>query len=149
MGDQLAHQRRRAGPRPAGSEKELNPQTPEKVLHLHIGENEFGLVWKQGATVVSENKVPKTPVEIDSGDGRQVLRYPDLAKKIEEEWKQQRGHFDAADKKLDQCMLYSDNRTPFRELVAVIDALYAPKRDMKLGDEVKKVPAFNMTFSVR
>jgi hypothetical protein len=120
------------------------------VLHLHIGENEFSLVWKQGATVVSENKVPKTPVEIDSGEGgAKILRYPDLAKKIEDEWKQQKNHFDLADKKLDQCTLYSDNRTPFRELIAVIDALYSPKREMKLGDQVKKVPVFNMTFSVR
>lgn len=136
-------------PGPPDPQKELQPQTPEKVLHLHIGENEFSLVWKQGATVVSENKVPKTPVETESGDGGKILRYPDLAKKIEEEWKQQRQHFDLADKKLDQCTLYSDNRTPFRELVAVIDALYAPKREMKLGDAVKKVPVFNMTFSVR
>jgi biopolymer transport protein ExbD len=137
-------------PGPPDPNKPVESTTPEKVLHLHIGENEFSLVWKQGATVVSENKVPKTPVEIDgSGDGSKTLRYPDLAKKIEDEWKQQRGHFDVADKKLDQCTLYSDNRTPFSELVAVIDALYAPKRDMKLGDQVKKVPVFNMTFSVR
>jgi biopolymer transport protein ExbD len=136
-------------PGPPDPQKELQPQTPEKVLHLHVGENEFSLVWKQGATVVSENKVPKTPVEIDSGTGSKVIRFPDLAKKIEEEWKAQRNHFDAADKKLDQCTLYSDNRTPFRELVGVIDALYAPKREMKLGSETKKVPVFNMTFSVR
>jgi biopolymer transport protein ExbD len=136
-------------PGPPDPQKELNPQTPEKVLHLHIGENEFSLVWKQGATVISENKVPKTPLELDSGEGGKVLRFPDLAKKIDEEWKQQKGHFDVADKKLDQCTLYSDNRTQFRELIAVIDALYSPKRDMKVGDQVKKVPVFNMTFSVR
>src|ERR1700678_2615258 len=70
-------------PGPPDPQKELNPQTPEKVLHLHIGETEFSLVWKQGATVISENKVPKTPVEMDSGEGSsKVLRYPDLAKKI-------------------------------------------------------------------
>jgi len=137
-------------PGPPDPQKQLEPQTPEKVLHFHIGENEFSLVWKQGATVVSENKVAKTPVEMDSGEpGFKVLRYPDLAKKISEDWNQQKGHFDVADKKLDQCTLYSDNRTPFRELIAVIDALYTPKRDMKLGNEVKKVPVFNMTFSVR
>jgi biopolymer transport protein ExbD len=137
-------------PGPPDPQKPTEPQTPEKVLHLHIGENEFSLVWKQGATVVSENKIPKTPVEMDSGNaGPKVLRYPDLAKKIQEEWTQQKQHFDVADKKLDQCTLYSDNRTAFRELIAVIDALYAPKRDMKLGADVKKVPVFNMTFSVR
>jgi biopolymer transport protein ExbD len=136
-------------PGPPDPNKELTPQTPEKVLNLSVGENEFNLVWKQGATVVSDIKVPKTSVEVDSGSGAKILRYPDLAKKIEDEWKQQGGHRDPSDKKLDQCILHSDNRTPFRELIAVLDALYAPKREMKLGDQVKKVPVFNMTFSVR
>ncbi len=136
-------------PGPPDPNKELTPQTPEKVLNLSISENEFGLVWKQGNTVVSEVKVPKSPVEIEGGGGDKLVRYPDLAKKIEDEWKQQRGHWDANDKKLDQCILHSDNRTPFKELVAVLDAIYAPKREMKLGDQVKQVPAFNMTFSVR
>jgi len=134
-------------PGPPDPTKELTPQTPEKVLNLHIGENEFGLVWKQGATVVSEVKVPKTPVEIKDGD-RIVVRFPDLAKKIETEWQQNGGHKDASDKKLDQCILHSDNRTPFREIIAVLDALYSPKREMKLP-EPKQVPVFNMTFSVR
>jgi biopolymer transport protein ExbD len=135
-------------PGPPDPNKELTPQTPEKVLNLSIGENEFGLVWKQGATVVSEVKVPKTQVELEAGDMK-VLRYPELAKKIEEEWKQQGGHRDPSDKKFDQCILHSDNRTPFREIVAVLDALYAPKREVKLANETKKLPVFNMTFSVR
>jgi biopolymer transport protein ExbD len=133
-------------PGPPDPNRELTPQTPEKVLNLHIGENEFGLVWKQGATVVNEIKVPKVPVEF--GD-RKTVRYPDLAKKIEEEWKQHGGHRDPSDKKLDQCILHSDNRAPFKEIIAVLDALYAPKREMRLPDGVKQVPVFNMTFSVR
>ena len=135
-------------PGPPDPNKELTPQTPEKVLNLHIGESEFGLVWKQGATVVSEIKVPKNPVEI--GGDTKIVRYPDLAKKIEEEWKTQGGHRDPTDRKLDQCILFSDNRTPFKEIVAVLDALYAPKREMKFPDgSTKQVPVFNMTFSVR
>lgn len=135
-------------PGPPNPTVELTPQTPEKVLNLHIGESEFGLVWKQGATVVSEIKVPKTSV--DTGEGSNKLsRYPALAKKIEEEWKQQGGHRDPSDKKVDQCILHSDNRTPFKEIVAVLDAIYAPKREMKLPEGPKQVPVFNMTFSVR
>jgi biopolymer transport protein ExbD len=135
-------------PGPPNPNQELVPQTPEKVLNLHIGDSEFSLVWKQGATVVSEIKVPKNPVEI--GGDIKIVRYPDLAKKIEEEWKTQGGHRDPTDRKLDQCILFSDNRTPFKEIVAVLDALYAPKRDMKFPDgSTKKLPVFNMTFSVR
>lgn len=135
-------------PGPPDPTRELTPSTPEKVLNLSIGESEFGLVWKQGATVVSEVKVPKTPVELTAGDIK-VLRYPDLAKKIEEEWKQQGGHRDPSDKKFDQCILHTDNRTPFREIIAVLDALYSPKREVKLPNETKKLSVFNMTFSVR
>ena len=134
-------------PGPPNPNQELVPQTPEKVLNLHVGETEFSLVWKAGATVVSEIKVPKNPVEIGE---QKIVRYPDLAKKIEEEWKAQGGHRDPTDRKLDQCILFTDNRTPFKEIVAVLDALYSPKRDMKAPDgSTKKLPVFNMTFSVR
>jgi biopolymer transport protein ExbD len=136
-------------PGPPDPNKELTPQTPEKVLNLHIGENEFGLVWKQGATVVSEVKVPKTPVEVKDPAGNVIVRYPELAKKVESEWQQNGGHKDPSDKKLDQCILHSDNRAPFREIIAVLDAVYSPKREIKLPDGPKTLPVFNMTFSVR
>ncbi len=132
-------------PGPPNPNEELTPQTPEKVLNLHIGENEFRLVWKQGSTVVSEVPVPKQTIEAGK-----LVRYPDLAKKIEEEWKTNGGHRDPSDKKLDQAIMHTDNRLPFKEVVAVLDALYSPKRDMKFPDgTTKQVPAFNMTFSVR
>ena len=98
--------------------------------------------------VMSENHVPKSPVLVDTGTGNKVVRYPDLAKRIQEEWKQQHVHFDVDDKNVDQCTIHTDDRSPYSELVAVMDALYSPKRDMRLGGEVKKVSAFNMTFSL-
>jgi biopolymer transport protein ExbD len=133
-------------PGPPDPNKELTPQTPEKVLNLHILESEFNLVWKQGATVISEVKVPKPPTESDA----KSIRYTELAKKIEAEWTQHGGHRDPSDKKVDQAIMHTDNRLPFKEIIAVLDALYMPKRDMKFPDgSVKKIPVFNMTFSVR
>jgi biopolymer transport protein ExbD len=133
-------------PGPPDPTKELTPQTPEKVLNLHILESEFNLVWKQGATVVSEVKVPKPPTDPNA----KVIRYSDLAKKIEAEWNQHGGHRDPSDKKVDQAIMHTDNRLPFKEIIAVLDALYSPQRDMKYPDgSTKKVPVFNMTFSVR
>jgi len=133
-------------PGPPDPSKELTPQTPEKVLNLHILESEFNLVWKQGATVVSEVKVPKPPGDPNA----RHIRYTDLAKKIEAEWNQHGGHRDPSDKKVDQAIMHTDNRLPFKEIIAVLDALYSPQRDMKFPDgSTKKVPVFNMTFSVR
>ena len=131
-------------PGPPNPEKELTPQTPEKVLNLHVNESDFALVWKQGATVVSEVRVPKANQE-----GAQVLRYPELAKKLEAEWQANANHRDPSDKKLDQAILHTDNRTPFKEIVAVLDALYATKRTVKLEGGDKELPVFNMTFAAR
>ena len=130
-------------PGPPDPQQEVTPQTPEKVLNVFIGEDDFTLTWKQGATVVSEVKVPK-PTE--PGD---PPTYQDLAKKFETEWNTNGGHKDPSDTKIDQAILHSDNRLPFKEIVAVLDALYATKREMKLGAKTEMVPVFNMTFSVR
>jgi biopolymer transport protein ExbD len=130
-------------PGPPNPDKELTPQTPEKVLNLHIGETDFALIWKQGATVVSEIRVPK-----NGGEG-EIIRYPELAAKIKTEWEQNGAHRDPSDKKFDQAIMHSDNRTAFKEIIAVLDALYATRRNVKLDDKEKELPCFNMTFSVR
>lgn len=131
-------------PGPPNPEEEVTPQTPEKVLHLHINDSDFALVWKQGATVVSETRVTKPEM---TGE---IVKYADLATKLGEEWKTHGSHQDSSDKKLDQAVLHADNRLPFKEVIAVLDALYDQKREMTFaGGEVKKIPAFNMTFSVR
>ncbi len=130
-------------PGPPDPTKEIDPQTPEKVLNLHVTDTEFKLVWKQGATVVSESSVDR-PKQAGT-----ELRYDDLAKKIAEEWKTQSSHQDKADKKLDQAILHVDNRLPFKDIIAVLDAIYECKREMVVENAVKKVPVFNMSFSVR
>jgi len=129
-------------PGPPNPEKEITPKTPQKVLHLHVLEGEFKLVWKQGATVVSESTAPKPEGE--------DMKYADLAKKIGEEWNTHGGHKDKSDKELDQAVVHADNGLPFKQVIAVLDALYATQREKAFsGGKIKKVPAFNMSFSVR
>ena len=117
----------------------------EKILNLTVEPDQFTLAWKQGNDVVSVVKVPKPA---DAGDPTQ---YADLARTIEAEWIRNGGHKDAADPNVDQAILHTDNRAPFKEIAAVMDALYATKRDYVAGREGKlaRVPAFNMTFAVR
>ena len=132
-----------------GVELGPDPPLPEKVLNVHVGESDFDLIWKHGSTVVSQVKVPKSVVEVGEGSSK-TLRYPELAKRMESEWTQQGGHKDPSDRKVDQAILHSDDKASFKEIVAVIDALYSPKRDMRLSDgTTRKVPVFNMAFSVR
>jgi len=132
-------------PGPPNPEREVDPQTPEKVLHLHILESEFSLVWKQGANVISESKVAKPDQSEDK-----FIRYSDLQKKLGEEWKVHGGHQDKSDTKRDQAVLHADNTLKFREIIAVLDALYATQREMtQKAGTIEQTPVFNMTFSVR
>jgi len=122
---------------------------PMKVLHVHVRDDGFGLVWKQGPTVLSELKVPKTAIELGSG-GVTALRYPDLAEAVRGEWKRSGDHRDASDRRADQAVLHSDDRTPFRELVAVLDAINSARRDVVLEDGRRtEMSAFSATFSAR
>ncbi|MCC6216139.1 MAG: biopolymer transporter ExbD [Polyangiaceae bacterium] len=118
----------------------------EKQLNVEMrGERYFKLIWKEGSTVVNTVDVERKPVMA----GESVVRYPDLAKKIQEEWTANGSHRAASDKKLDQAVLHTDNTTMFQDIIAVIDAIYTPQREFDFGGgNVKQVPAFNVTFAV-
>ena len=119
------------------------------MLHVNVGENDFALTWKQAGTVISEVHVPKVPLDVGANDTKSV-RYPELVKAISKEWSERGAHTDPSDRKADQAVLHTDNRTPFRELVAVLDAINSPRRDLKMANgSVTKVPAFNATFAVK
>jgi biopolymer transport protein ExbD len=131
-------------PGPPNPEKEVTEPKKEKQLHVEMrGERKFQLVWKEGSTVVNTIDVPRKEVPVGS-DG--TYNYPDLGKKVEEEWKQNGSHRAPTDKKFDQAILHTDNTTKFQDIVAVIDAIYTPKREF--GGASKQIPAFNVTFSV-
>jgi biopolymer transport protein ExbD len=137
-----------ADARVPGPPKDEPPEEIKKEKQLHVemrGDRKFQLIWKEGNTVVNTIDLDKKQVPVgEKGD----YRYPDLAKKISEEWNANGSHRAASDNKLDQAVLHSDNSTPFSDIIAVIDAIYTPKRDFAFGGKTEKVPSFNVTFSV-
>jgi biopolymer transport protein ExbD len=135
-------------PGPPRPDVEQEKTEPEKQLHLEMrSEDKFVLVWKQGATTVDSIDVPRKDVLIQQGPV-EVVRFPDLAAKIESEWKSKGQHSNPTDKKLDQAILHTDNKTEFKYVVGVIDAIYQTHRELTLGGKTDKVPAFNITFAV-
>jgi biopolymer transport protein ExbD len=135
-------------PGPPRPDVEQEKVEPEKQLHVMMqGEDKFVLVWKQGSTTVDSIDVARKDVISQQG-AVQVVRFPDLAAKIESEWKAKGQHTNPTDRKLDQAILHTDNKTEFKYIIGVIDAIYAPQRDMNLGPKTDKVPTFNITFAV-
>jgi biopolymer transport protein ExbD len=133
-------------PGPPRPEEEIDKREKEKQLHVEMrGERKFQLVWKEGSTVVNTIDVERKQVPVgDQGD----FKFPELAKKIADEWRQNGAHRAATDKKFDQAVLHTDNSTPFADVIAVIDAIYFPQRDYAFAGKNEKIPAFNVTFAV-
>jgi biopolymer transport protein ExbD len=132
-------------PGPPRTDEEVEKTEPEKMLTVEMKQDDrFVLSWKSGATVHATSEVPRKGVQVALG-GDTVMRYPDLAAEIGKQWKEYGSHQNDNDRKVDQAIISVDNRTPFSDIVAVIDAIYAPKRTYK-GEEIN---SFNVTFSAR
>ncbi|MBI5535186.1 MAG: biopolymer transporter ExbD [Deltaproteobacteria bacterium] len=122
----------------------VRPSEPEKVLHVDMrNDQSFKLTWQVGSTVMSSTYVPKQVLQV--GPESNVPRYPDLAKRIEEEWASQGNHRNANDRGLDHAVVHTGTTTSFEEIVAAIDAIYAPKR--RVDGSTEPVAAFRVGFA--
>jgi biopolymer transport protein ExbD len=113
------------------------PEQP-RLLHVEVRDNAFELTWKQGATVINVNRIERRPVRV--GDD---VRYPELARRIAEEWQRFGEHRGADDSKRDRAVVHTSNVTEFGDLVAVLDAIRSPEREFRGGP----VPAFSVSFA--
>src|SRR5580700_11220142 len=94
-------------PGPPRPDQEVEKQEPEKQLHIEMrGTDKFTLIWKQAGTVISTIDVPRHD-DIQTQGNAKLVRYPDLAAKIESEWKTVGAHRDPSDKKFDQAILHT------------------------------------------
>jgi len=135
-------------PGPPRPDVEQEKTEPEKQLHIEMrDEDKFVLVWKQGSTTVDSIDVPRKDVVTQEG-AVEVVRFPDLAEKVETEWKAKGQHSNPTDRKLDQAILHTDNKTEFKYIIGVIDAVYQTHRDLQIGPKTEKLPAFNITFAL-
>jgi biopolymer transport protein ExbD len=133
----------------------LRPEVPpeptqvEKQLHVMMqAPDKFVLVWKQGSIVVDSIDVPRNEVVVRQG-GAEIVRFPDLAQKIESEWKAKGQHGSPADHTPDQAVLHTDDKTEFRYIVGVMDAIDATRRDVSVGGKsaMQRMPAFSIAFA--
>lgn len=134
-----------------GPPRETEPvqQEPEKQLHVEMrSPDKFVLIWKQAGTVISTVDVPRKDNLSTGNGGKKSIRYPELAAKIESEWKTVGQHRTPSDKKFDTAILHTDNETAYVYLIGVIDAIYQPKRPFTIAGKEEQVPAFNVTFAV-
>jgi biopolymer transport protein ExbD len=131
-----------------GRHEEQPAPPPEKQLHVEMrSPDKFVLLWRQGSLVVDSIDVPRSEVVTRQGSV-EVVSFPDLKAKIQSEWVAKGQHSNPADLKFDQAVLHTDDKTPFKCIVGVLDAIHEAHRDVRLGTKMERVPAFNVAFAV-
>ena len=107
------------------------PSEPGKELHVVASARGFELRWQQGRTVLETQHVPRAPVQVG-----EEQRYPALAAAIGKEWQAQGQHRAVGARQLDRAVLHVPNDLPFSEILAVLDAIHAPKRGSRSAFDV-------------
>jgi biopolymer transport protein ExbD len=115
---------------------------PEARLHIDAKDHtKWVLTWKQDGTVVKSTEIPRE-TKAKAGMG-----YPQLAAKVSEEWKQTGVHQSASDRKFDHAVVHASNDMPYSELIAVMDAVSQPKRQVQVGEKRIETNALEVTFA--
>lgn len=121
----------------AGAECKESPK-----LHVETQDpSKFVLVWRQGQVVVRTAEVARQPTAKPGG----FVAYPALASTLASEWQAAGAHHEASDKAYDRAVVHAPNDMPYRDLVAVMDAVASVKRRPD-GTSTPR-SAFEVTFA--
>jgi biopolymer transport protein ExbD len=129
---------------PGDHTEPVDPPKPEVSLHVRTaGEDKFVLEWREGNAVISSRDVVRHE-NVTEVRGVRIVRYPELAKAIEEEWKVRGVHRDLADAKSDRAVMHTPHEMHYSSMIAVMDAIATPGKGMVRGTSV---PAFTTTLA--
>lgn len=120
------------------------PPADVKTLHVRVSERRFDLEWREGSTLLATSSVERKATTSGAGDPT----FPELAERVATEWRTNGLHRSASDEKRDRAVLHAPNGTSFRDLVAVMDALAAPKRALAVGGTQSEQPVFSVAFAL-
>jgi biopolymer transport protein ExbD len=122
------------------------PPRVQRTLEVSVRDATFELMWREGGTVMSTTSLPRKPLTLEGH-----VSYPDLTRQLASEWeKHAQAETDCQRGCQTTAIMRTDDRLPFSEVIAVLDALSARKHEAKLADGRKVVvPVFNTTFSAR
>jgi hypothetical protein len=110
----------------------IDRPVPERSLHVDMrSPDRFVLSWREGQVVGRSVDVPR--------------EYPALARAIAGEWRSSGVHTSPGDAQRDEAVLHTADDTPFKDMVAVMDAIEATRRPLLRGDS----PAFALKLSTQ
>ena len=135
-----------------GKPSEVPPDSaPPKRLHVRAKEDgRYELAWKTGREITKVVTVDSAVEQLAGATGRtsQSERLPGLAAAIAKEWKTDGEHRAPSDLVFDEAVVHTENEMPYSRLVAILDAVKEPTRDVAVTGRSKETSAFTVTFAV-
>jgi biopolymer transport protein ExbD len=119
------------------------PKAGDPELHVRLTDRAFELSWRRGAVVIEQQTIPRAPVILADG----TRRYPTLEAAVAASWRQHGVHRSAHDAVQDRAVLHTSNSAEFGDVVAVLDAIRAPRRPAALAPELAEVAALSVSFA--
>jgi biopolymer transport protein ExbD len=133
---------------PGPSDIRSAPPTAEAQLHVLMpSPDRFVLAWKYGTTTVDSTELLRSqgsPGEVNAHG----QRFPELAARIDTEWRRRGLHSQPADPTFDRAVVHTENTAEFGDIVGVMDAISSPRRPAISGSRQAMVPAFHVVFAV-
>ena len=115
------------------------PDAQPKRLHVELREERFHVTWRTGRAVVKSAELP-AQVVIDANGDR---HYPELARFLDRDWQANGVHREPSDPTLDEAVLHVRNSAAYEDVIAVLDALRAPRRALPWS---KQASVFAVSF---
>jgi biopolymer transport protein ExbD len=135
---------------PGDHEAQPTDKPPPKRLHVRAKEEgRYELTWKTGSET-SRTLTVDSAAESLAAKGVKSNRsekLPALASAITKEWNTEGAHRDASDMAFDEAVVHTGNEIPYSRLVAILDAVKEPTRNVAIGGRNKETSAFAVTFA--
>ncbi len=107
------------------------PTAPTEETRLHVEMNDptrFVLRWTEGASVVRSREVARHEVVVIDHGAPRTVRFPELARALDEEWRASGLRRAPDDRAIDELVLHTADDVPYASLVGAMDAAYGVKR---------------------
>jgi biopolymer transport protein ExbD len=111
-----------------GPETAPTPDAPEVALHVRqLEEGKFRLEWRAGSAAPESSTDVTAPAQVVMVGASRVVRYPALARAIQDEFAQHGRHRLASDSARDRAIVHTPHELPYASMVAWLDAVHEAK----------------------
>lgn len=114
----------------------------EKILTVEVKKDAFVVSWKETKSTGRTKVLPRAAAAESAPSDLSAL-----TSEVAATWEAAGLHRSPTDKRFDQAILHVDDEVPYKVLVAVVDALYGPRRSMQVGRHEERVPALNVNLA--